>query len=199
MDFKQLKSGIKEVSDIASSVPEQFRDKCFETLLNALLAGDPPAKDHAESKQPPKDEERRPKPPLSSVSLNAQLRVFLRKTKVAEEALDKIILVEGDEVHFIQTPKSKNNTQGQLDWSLLLALKNAILKNSFETDPEEVRSKCIDVGFYDKANFAANFKREKFKKLFKGTLAAQGKAVALSLDGQEALGELVRSLAGEAQ
>ena len=53
MDFKQLKSGIKEVSEIASSVPEPFRDKCFETLLNALLAGDKSApKEREESKEP---------------------------------------------------------------------------------------------------------------------------------------------------
>lgn len=195
MDFKQLKSDIKEISDIASSVPEQFRDKCFEALLNALLAGEKPApKGHHEPSQPPKEEQRQPTPPTGSVSLNAQLRVFLRKANVTEEELNKIVFVEGDEVHFVQTPKSKNNTQGQLDWSLLLALKNAILKGSFETDPEEVRSKCIDVGFYDKANFAANFKREKFTKLFKGTLIPQGSAVALSSDGQVVLGELVKSL-----
>jgi len=125
--------------------------------------------------------------------------VFLRRTEVTEEELNRIVLVEGDEVHFVQAPKSKNNAQGQLDWSLLLALKNAILRNVFETDPEEVRSKCIDVGFYDKNNFARNFKKEKFKNLFKGALVPQGNAVALSPNGQDALGELVRSLAGEAK
>ncbi len=200
IDFKQLKSAITEISDIASSVPEQFRDKCFETLLNALLAGEKaPTKEHEESKESHKDAESHKKPPAGSVSLNAQLRVFLRKTKVTDEELNKVVLVEGEEVHFVQVPSSKNNTRGQLDWSLLLGLKNAILKNSFEVDPEEVRSKCIDVGFYDKANFAANFKKEKFTKLFKGTLTSQGKAVALSPEGQDALGELVKALAGEAK
>lgn len=200
MDFKELKSAITEISDIASSVPEQFRDKCFETLLNALLAGDKaPAKEHSEPTEHPKDSVSHKKSAVGSVSLNAQLRVFLRKTQVTEEELNKVVLVEGEEVHFVQAPRSKNNTQGQLDWSLLLGLKNAILKNSFETDPEEVRSKCIDVGFYDKANFAANFKREKFTNLFKGPLIPQGSAVALSQEGQEALGQLIKTLAGEAK
>jgi len=200
MDFKELRSAIKEISEIASSVPEQFRDKCFETLLNALLAGEnTSAKNDGESNDRNKDAESHFKPRPGSVPLNAQLRVFLRKTGITEELLNKVVLVEGDEVHFVQVPASKNNTQGQLEWSLLLGLKNAILKNSFETDPEEVRSKCIDLGFYDKANFAANFKKDKFMKMFKGSLTSQGKAVALSPGGQAALGELVKTLASEAK
>lgn len=200
MDFKQLKSSITEIADIASSVPEQFREKCFETLLSALLSeGKPIQKEHDESKERQTDDDSHEKPPAGSVPLKAQLRVFLRKTKVTEEELNKVVLFEDGEVHFIQQPPAKNNTQGQLEWSLLLALKNAILKNSFETDPEEIRSKCIDMGVYDKANFAANFKKDKFTKLFKGSLVAQGKAVALSPNGQEALGNLVKAIAGEAK
>jgi hypothetical protein len=39
MDFKQLKSSIEEIAKIASSVPEPFRDKCFEILLKSLAGG----------------------------------------------------------------------------------------------------------------------------------------------------------------
>ncbi len=200
MDFKQLKSSIKDISDVASSVPEQFREKCFEILLDALLAGEePPRQENTDPKDPAKKEKHGEKPATVAVPLNAQVRVFLRKNGITEEELNKIVLVEGDEVHFVHTPKSKSNAQGQLEWSLLLALKNAILKNSFEADPEEVRSRCIDVGFYDKGNFATNFKTEKFKRLFKTTLVPQGQAVALTPGGQQALGELVKALADKSK
>ena len=40
MDYGQLKDSIKEIAEIAASVPEQFRDKCFELLLTNLLRHD---------------------------------------------------------------------------------------------------------------------------------------------------------------
>ena len=67
------------------------------------------------------------------------------------------------------------------------------------TDPEDVRSICQEKGFYDRANFAANFKRPNNVALFKEPLEPQGSAQALSNEGQEALGRLVKSLAGGAE
>ena len=37
MDFTKLKKEIKEISDLASLVPEALREKCFEILLRQLL------------------------------------------------------------------------------------------------------------------------------------------------------------------
>lgn len=201
MDFKQLKSSIKEIAEIASSVPEQFRDKCFDALLSALLAGERPApKEFGEMKEPLKqDDQTKRRAGSSTVTMNSQLHLLLRKTGVTEEELNKVVFAENDEVHFVQEPHPGKVWEGQLEWSLLIGLKNAILKNALEADPEEIRSKCIDAGFYDKANFAANFRSRKFKKLFKATLISQGKAVALTPAGQEALGGLIKRLAGEAK
>jgi hypothetical protein len=198
MDFKQLKSSIKEIAEVASSVPEQFRDRCFDALLNALLSTEkePSLERRGEGHLERTDE--KPKPSASqTVALNSQLRVLLRKTGATEGELNNLVLVENGEVSFIHEPRPKSIREGQLEWSLLIALKNAILRNALEADPEEIRSKCIDTGFYDKANFAANFKSPKLKKLFKGALTNQGKAVALTTEGQDALGELIKRLAGE--
>jgi hypothetical protein len=203
MDFQQLKIDIKEISEIASSAPEPFRNKCFEVLLSALLVEQGAGSKRDGGKKDDlngADETKSKKPPAGSpVLLNSQLRVLLRKTGVTEDELNKIVLVENDEVHFIQEPHPDKIRDGQLEWSLLMALKNAILKNAMETDPEEVRSKCIDAGFYDKANFAANFKSPKFKNLFKEVLASQGEPVALAPAGQDALGDLIKRLASEAK
>jgi hypothetical protein len=202
MDYKQLKSGIKEISEIASSVPEQFREKCFETLLNALLAGDkqPPQEHHDHTNGAAKqDGQSKNSSASSTVTMNSQLRVLTRKTGLTEDELNKVVLVQDGEVNFIHEPHPTKVREGQLEWSLLIALKNAILKNALEADAEDIRSKCIDAGFYDRNNFAATFKSPKFKAYFKGTLKAQGNAVALSPRGQEALGDLIRRLAGEAK
>ncbi len=203
MDFRHLKSGIKEISEIAASVPEPFRVKCFETLLNELLAGEKPPHEQQTPKKDDvgKKDDLPPKlpPGPSTIPMNSQLRLLTLKAGESVEELNKVVFVENGEVTFIQEPHPPKIRDGQLEWSLLLALKNAILKNVFEADAEEIRSKCIDAGFYDRNNFAANFKSPKFKALFKGILKAQGKPVALSSDGQVALGALIRRLAGEAK
>ena len=203
MDYKQLKSSIKEIADIASAIPEPFRNKCFELLLNSLLAEEKPeSQRHLGTTQPPKQvgsTEQSTPASSSPIPMTAQLRVLMGKTGVTEEELKKVVLFTDGDLHFIREPRPKRVTEGQMEWALLLALKNAILNNSMATDPEEVRSRCQDAGFYDKANFAANFKKDKISRLFKSTLTPQGQAVALSPEGQDALGQLVKKLAGETQ
>jgi hypothetical protein len=41
MDYRQLKADVKEIAEIAASVPEQFRDKCFEILLSGRGVASP--------------------------------------------------------------------------------------------------------------------------------------------------------------
>jgi hypothetical protein len=57
MDFKRLKSGMAEIVTIAETVPDPFRERCFDLLLNALLNdGD------AGPKTPPPPERASPTP-----------------------------------------------------------------------------------------------------------------------------------------
>ena len=84
--------------------------------------------------------------------------------------------------------------RGQIEWALLLALKNGIEKNSISVDPEDVRSVCIAKGFYDKKNFATNFKKEGNAKYFSGPMVPQGASQQLSTDGQTELGKLLETL-----
>jgi hypothetical protein len=84
--------------------------------------------------------------------------------------------------------------KGQMSWALLLTLKNCILNNIMSVDSETVRSVCQEKGFYDKANFTANFKSQKYKKLFKGPLEPQGSAQVLTNEGQKELSALIQQL-----
>jgi hypothetical protein len=144
MDFKQLKTGIKEISEIASSAPEPFRNKCFEVLLTSLLAEQAGVGKKDEKKKDDDDgggKDDSTKPPAgSSVPMNSQLHLLLKKTGLTEEELNKVVMVENGEVHFVQEPHPGKIREGQLEWSLLMSLKNTILKNAMEADPEEIRS-----------------------------------------------------------
>jgi hypothetical protein len=71
-----------------------------------------------------------------------------------------------------------------------------ILADSSEVDPEDVRSICKEKGFYDRTNFTKNFKANPYVSYYKNLMEAQGKAQALTQEGQVALAELIKELAG---
>ena len=204
MKYEELKDEIKAISDIASSVPDGFRDKCFELLLTNLidttskLTGDAtlPAvvKDPAQELKPPK-------PPTGEganpIPMKAQVRVVMRRGNVTQAELESILFYEGDEVHFVKEPHGVPNAQGQIEWALLLALKNAIENDSLSTDPEAVRSVCQEKGFYDRGNFATIFKRSNNTSLFKEPLEPQGAPQPLTIEGQDALAKLIKRLAAQ--
>lgn len=194
MDYQNLKKEVKEISDIACSLPEKLQEKCFEVLLNKLLESDDPEKNRKrkdDDKPPPPEDKDRIKIPQP-----AQMKVFMQKTGVTADELEKIVMYDGEELHFIKEPTTKTVAKGQIEWALLVALQCAITSNTLEVDPETVRSICQDKGFYDSKNFISIFKKDKYKALFQNTLVSQGPAQKLTGDGIKKLGELVKSLAG---
>jgi hypothetical protein len=198
MDYEKLKADVKEIADIASAVPEKFRDKCFELLLTHLLRDgesphkkEPPALDRQDPKTPPPDESK------AQIPITTALRLLMKKTEVTTEQLEKILFFDGGQVHFIREPHDTGITTGQMEWALLLALKNAIENNELSSDPEKVRSVCQEKGFYDRNNFGGVMKAQRNAKLFKNALVSQGPSEPLSNLGQDALGELIKKLAGE--
>jgi len=214
MDYEKLKEEIKQIADIAASVPEQFRDKCFELLLTNLVQANAGERRDERKTEPERKAgsgtegadtaEKLPPPPPrkdgSKITLTTQLRLLMRRTTLNEEEIGSVIM-QGDDgdVHFVREPHNVPLAQGQIEWALLLALKNAIKNDSMTVDPEDVRSVCQEKGFYDRANFASIFKRPNYSKYFKEALVPQGQAQPLTADGQDALGKLVKRLAIQTQ
>ena len=200
MNYDALKEEIKEITKVAAGVPEPFRQRCFEILLEHLLAtsklSSRAAEDEPGAKLTPPPAQPAAPGSADAIPTPAQVRVFMQKTGVTLQQLGAVVTVADGEVHFLREPAPGKIAQGQVQWALLLALKNGIASNSFSVDPEAVRSICQEKGFYDKANFAKNFKWESTAKLFKKPLEPQGQPQGLTSDGLDALGTLVKSLAG---
>lgn len=194
MKFENLKEEIKSIAEISDSVPEKYRDKCFELLLSYLLSGSPDQNKnlaYSEAKDSGKSETTKHQIPTPS-----HIKAFMRRKGVSQQQLENIIMIDGDDFHFIKEPEHGQAAKGQIEWALLVALKNGILNNSIKADPEDIRSMVQDKGFYDQANFASNFKKATYASYFKGALVRQGDAQELSNDGETALAELIKKLAG---
>lgn len=201
MNYGKLKQEIKDIADVASSVPETFRERCFEILLENLLAENNTDKPNTPPK--PKDEKGKAdpdndpgKPAGHSIPTPAKVRVFMKRTGVSDEDLQSLFLYEDDELHFIKEPAAEVVSTGQIEWALLIALKNGILGNTMSCDAESVRSICQEKGYYDKKNFSTIFKKPAYAKLFSAPLESQGEAQSLSNDGLDSLGKIVKSLVG---
>jgi len=192
MDYAQLKKEIKAIADIAAGVPDAFREKCFEVLLNNLVSGTPKSPPPL---APPGGDSKAGTPSATNLPITTQLRVFMQKNGVSEDEIKAIVMVADGDAHFIREPAHGKIAGGQTEWALLLALKNCILKNDLSADPEEVRSVCQEKGFYDSPNFAANFRQAKCARLFKGKMVKQGAPQGLTSEGQTELTNVIRKLA----
>jgi uncharacterized protein with HEPN domain len=197
--YEKLKEEIPKINSIVEFVPEPFKGKCFELLLDHFLRSleQPPLTPSPSPTPPEPPAATTPSPPATArMVIPARVRAFLKRNNLDEDAIEKLILIEGEEVHFIKEPRDVPNAVAQIQWALLLGLRSALLGGAFDVDPEAVRSICIEKGFYDKANFAAIFKRKPNANLFKDEMVAQGPARGLSDKGEEELASLIRSLTG---
>lgn len=190
MKYSDLKDEINAIAEIANGVPQAFRERCFAVLLQHFLDSEP--KKPSQRNEIPEDgKELDDETPIPTPS---QIKVFMQKTEITRVDLARVVMYEDGEVHFVQEPKTGKIARGQIEWALLLALKNGIATNVISVDPEDVRSICQEKGFYDKANFIKNFKTPKNAALFQGQMDAQGGPQKLSTDGQKELAKLIKVL-----
>ena len=200
MDFERLKRGMAEIVTITDSVPEQFKDKCFDALLSALLneqSSQVPAPAPPQPKSAPAAEtSTQPEPDALTGTLppiKGQMRVFMQRTGISETTLAKVVSYVEDQVHFLHEPKPTNLATGQIEWALLSALENAIKSNTFIVDGATVRTLCDEKGFLDSKNYWAIFGRN--DALFTKPITASDSKQTLSNDGQAELAKLIESLA----
>ncbi len=189
MSYEKLKNEIKVITEIAASVPEAFREKCFEILLNHFLSsetGKPPKQIDKKEYEVPKD--------TTNIETPSLVKAFMRRRDVSQEQINSLVMIDGEDLHFIKEPSHNEASRGQNEWALLLALKNGILNNALKTDPEDVRSITQEKGFYNATNFSTNFKKAKYAAYFKEPLEPQGPAQPLSSDGEKALADLIKGL-----
>lgn len=181
---------LQKIVELANSVPEEYRQKCFELLLaNTLQAKQPviqtpPAENkgaeiHTPVKQQP-------------FILPIDVRAFLSQYGLNESVLWKFFIRDGDEIRPIYQLKVTKKGTAQIHHALMQTLENAIVKGQFQVDVETLRNRCVDQKCYDSTNFSANLKNN--AKLFKSLDVDQ--PLSLSPDGKSELAELLEQLQG---
>lgn len=199
MDFEKLSTRIPRIVEIVSGVPEPFKERAFDALLEAAItdakpkAHTPPPKgeDH-----PPKDERKAPGDIEIEAfpTLQRHFVSWMKKYDVSADELATVIEFDGDTIHFARLPNTKVKAAAQIQWSLLLALEQGIRKDVLEVTHEAVKARVEEEDIYDSSNFANNFNNN--KSVFRAGVPKKGDGPKrLSTEGEDELAKLVKALA----
>jgi hypothetical protein len=178
---------LKEITELAESVPEQFRLKCFELLLSHHLS--------SQEKAPElKVKQKTTEPGASGFVLPIDVKVFIGQHSIDEASLEKLFFIEGGNIRPIYMLKTRKKATAQIQLALLMALENALMNGEFKFSIESLRQRCKeDFKCFDSANFAANLKNN---TLLFNSLVDES-AVFLSPDGKIQLADVIEKVINE--
>jgi hypothetical protein len=185
MTEEELLSKINQFVEIAEKLPERYREKCFEVLLSGFL------RTGGSSEKPPENAAPATSESGKKFIIPIGVRATLQQYNVPEDTLEKIFLMDGNEISPKYKIKTTKKSDAQVQVALLTALENALKPNGkFEFATETVRTKCQDLGVYDGGNFTTHFRNN--SRFFKSL--SDKEHVELSPEGKQELAETMLAI-----
>lgn len=188
MNLEELEKPIQEIIGLVEKLDEEYREKCFEILLNFYLRKEFTVE--AEEEAAPGEEPERKE---EEFLIPIDVRAFLHQQNISEEKLQDLFLIEKGKIRPIYKMTTTKKATAQMQITLLSALENAVRKqgNKFEFSTEAIRQRCKDLAVYDMANFSAIFNKN--KSLFKSL--DDPEHIELSAEGKTELAEAILQVA----
>jgi hypothetical protein len=184
MSSEDLETEISNIVKIVESLPERYRDKCFEILLTNLTEQKVSTKEVPEVLIPPMAESQ-------NFVIPIEVRALLRQFSVDDGKLFELFLITGaDEIVPIYKIDATVASKGQIQIALLTALENTLKQTGkFVFSIEDVRQRCKDNKCYNDKNFLKNFSNS--MKYFKESEPTEN--MSLSPYGKEKLIEIINA------
>jgi len=206
--MSELRNKIKEIAEIASSVPENLQATCFEVLLRDYLAKTSESTDAGKKKLEAKgddsqaeaaaaktvEEAAKAQADVTLADLHVKARKFMEKYSISIGELNNLFYKEDTAIMpLYEDLKTTRMSEAQIRIALLQSLRSGLGDGEFSAQVENIRSECRDRKALDVGNFAANFTNNAllfdFEKYSKDT-----KEVRLSEDGRKELAKLIKEL-----
>lgn len=186
-NLPNLEKYLTEITKLVEKIPESYRIKAFEILLNHVLSG---AKLEVKSENVIKTESKSLEE--YSFQIPIEVRAFLRQFTIPEEKINDLFLITGQqEIAPTYKLKTTKAASAQIQLAVLTALENTLKGDGkFEFSIEDIRKRCNDYRCYDIRNFMTNFSNK--KQLFKDLTDSEH--VMLSPHGKEYLAEVLNEL-----
>ncbi len=174
---------LSKIVELANSVPDEYRQKCFEILLEYSL------KQTLAAQNPPVVEKEKNLPgEKSKFILPIDVKAFLRQYGLEESIVSKYFYIEGDEVRHTYKLTDTKKIDKQTHHALMMCLENAIVNGEFKVNIESLRSRCKEYTDYDKPNFKDNIADH--ADFFK----VEDEIIFLTPDGKSELADLLEQL-----
>lgn len=188
MDDEEISQIIQKTLGLVKDLPDEYRSKTYEILLNALL------REHYPQLAEPVVEKRDDAAAVneSEFSVPIDLKAFLVQNNLTEDMLWRLFLIDGDEIRPVYKLKTERKATAVIQVACLLALEEALMGGSFEFSVEDVRSRVQELDLYDATNFLPTFKTRRNKSFF-GSLEDLEK-VPLSPAGKTELADIIEEL-----
>jgi hypothetical protein len=171
---------------LSETLPETYREKCFELLLTHLLQERNGIMPGATDRAVPPRAERRGEPQTLPIDVKA----FFNQHHLELNLLDRLFHIEGTEVRPIYSLRDTTKVKAEIHLALLLALETAIHNGQFQIDTPTLRKRCQEQKCYDMANFMRHIRNN--VGLFRTIDPSQ--PLELSVEGKKQLAELVQRL-----
>jgi len=204
--YKKIKSELREIIDIVNACPEPFQEKCFEILMNHLLAEKPKKQEQHQAANSNTQQEKSERiaedlvqdkainngEEISLLGLHIKVRKVLENGSIDQSKLNDLYYKEEEQILPLYEDLGTNqSSQSQIRISLLSALENAFHNGEFEFNVETVRDRCKDLKCYDNKNFISYFKKS--NELFEeGAEFKKNNIVKLSKEGKVRLTEILK-------
>jgi hypothetical protein len=209
MVMAEIKNKVKEIADIAASLPENLQQQCFELLLKHFLASriqkvspESEAGGHLDKggEKPSKpaentfEETTTVQSDLTTSDLHVKLRRFMEKYNVTLAELNNLFYKEGENIlPLYDDLKTIRMSETQTRIALLQSIQNAFKSGEFQSAVDSIRNECRDRKCLDSTNFAANFKNNRSLYDF-GKYTKETSVIRLSEDGRKELSQLIKEL-----
>jgi len=181
------KDDLKRIVDLSESVPDKYREKCFELLLKSALG-------QVEALAPDKRKESKVDESQSSSNnefiMPIDVKAFLNQYSIDESLIWEAFLIEGRDIRSIYKLNETKKAKAQIKLALLISLENALIDGNFKFDVELLRTRCQEFKCYDSANFMSVLKKN--KGLFKDFKSDE--PLVLSPDGKSELADILEQI-----
>lgn len=182
---------LQKIVELANSVPDEYKQKCFELLLASALQSKYPVIQSPPVERKESEAPAIPKPQQSFI-LPIDVRAFLSQYGLNETVLWKFFIRDGNEIRPTYQLKVTQKGTAQTQHALMQCLESAIVNGQFQVEVEALRTRCVDQKCYDQKNFKNHLKNN--AKFFKSI--DNDDPLALSPDGKSELAELLEQLQG---
>jgi hypothetical protein len=180
---------LDQIIGLSETLPETYREKCFELLLTNLLQErnilrSPGADSTAPTRLERHNGHNEPQ------TLPIDVKAFFNQHHLELEILDRLFHIEGTEVRPIFSLRDTTKVKAEIHLALLLALETAIHNGQFQIDTQTLRKRCQEQKCYDMANFMRHIRNN--AGLFRTIDPSQ--PLELSAEGKKQLAELVQRM-----